>query len=68
MAGALQHIDARIRVSSVDEDFFILLEPLVDGLPGEGDAASQRRQVFIRRRNERQAALALRLSPVSISQ
>lgn len=53
VARALQHVDAGIGIAGVDEDFLFLLEPLVDGLPGEGDAAGQRRQVFIRRRNER---------------
>ena len=48
MAGALQHVDARIGIAGVDENFFFLLEPLVDRLPGEGDAAGERRQIFIR--------------------
>ncbi|WP_244662034.1 hypothetical protein [Mesorhizobium huakuii] len=37
----------------MDEDLFFLLEPLVDRFPCEGDAAGERRQIFIRRRCER---------------
>jgi hypothetical protein len=37
MAGAMQDVDARVRVVWVDEDLLILLEPSVHGVPVKAD-------------------------------